>query len=433
MKKRLASILLLLFALVAVDWLIETSRFLEKPSRIREIAVFFVFTLLFFMLAVNATYRVLFDFNSGIARVIFFLTLSLVASMYLANRVLAMTTLWNYAVKIQKRSDHFLFRDDPRLGYRGVPNARGNYEYYIGDSINGKVPVILDSNGFRTSSMPSKASMDSMDLYLGCSFTFGDYIKGEETFAYKTSGKLGHLPVNAGFSGYGLAQMWLLADSLIPRNSYRYVFIQLTDWLSDRAVKPNRTTIYGYKAVPYISLGPNGPQINMPVYKSVFHRKAREWHLLERSYGLKLLFTVTDGFKIEMVDYTRYLIAKAGMKLGFLQSPAKDRRAVEMSFYEHVVGLALKNGATPVLVRMSYLQEGAEPIIERFRDSALIADTDKAANDSCRRKGMTYEQLYQLHHPHKSGGIHFDKHPNPAMTDLISDVILETLQGRRRQ
>jgi hypothetical protein len=218
-----------------------------------------------------------------------------------------------------------------------------------------------------------------------------------------------------------------LADSLIPSGRYRYVFIQMSGWLVDRSVSPNRTTIYGYKAVPYFSMIGDTPSIMYPVYSSIFRKKEREWHLGSKNYVQKMLFAATDGFKIEIIDYTRYLVAKAGMLLGMVPKPAKDKRAVEKYAYSHMVELARRHGATPVIVKMSYDTEAAKPIIMDLSDKALIADVDLAVADSCRISGITYKDRYQLHHPHPGGPIHFDNHPNPALTELISNVIIRAL------
>jgi hypothetical protein len=428
LRQRLLTILFLLAVIVGFDWLMEATGFLKGNSRIRGALAFLGYTLLLFLTAVNATYRLLFDFRSGMAKITAILVTFLVLSMFLADRMLAVSRLWNYAVDIKRRTDPFLFQDDPHLGYRAVPNAKGNYEYFIGDSIHQKVPVIFDSQGLRVATLPPPPG-DSLDLYLGCSFTFGDYITAEQSYPYKTSKRLGHSPVNAALSGYGLAQMKRLADTIIPRGRFRYVFIQLSYWLTDRAVTPNRTTLYGYKAVPYFSKGQAGFELNDPVYKSSFRKKAREWHEGERTYARKLLFSATDGFTIEFVDYTRYLVAKAGMRLGVVPRPAKDMRALEKEFYDHVIGLARKNGSIPVIVKISYSDDLSPSLLEHLKGQALLADVDKAAADSCRISGTTFREKYQLHHPHPAGPIHFDNHPNPVMTDLISDVILSVVSA----
>ena len=426
LKQRIITILFLLAFIVAFDWLMEATRFLEGGSRIRGAAAFLAYTLLFFLLAVNATYRLLFDFRSGMIKITVCLVSFLVISMYLADRVLAVSRLWSYAVDIRKKTDYFLFKDDPHLGYRAVPNSAGNYEYFIGDSIHGKVPVAFDSTGRRTASVPSPTG-DSLDLYLGCSFTFGDYVTAEQSYPYKTSARLGHVPVNAALSGYGLAQMNQLADTLLTSGRFRYVFIQLSYWLADRAVNPNRTTLYGYKAVPYFSKAGEGFDLNDPVYKSVFKKKAREWHTLKRTYAGKLLFAATDGFSIEFIDYTSYLFARTGMRLGLVPRPAKDLRGLEFQVYDHIIDLVRRSGAVPVIVKMSYPRELSPSFLDHLQSRAVVADIDKATADSCRISGKTYKEMFQLHHPHPGGPIFFDQHPNPAMTDLISDVILSAV------
>jgi hypothetical protein len=427
--KKLFDTLILLAVLVGADWLGEATGLFEKPSRLAEVSIFLFFTLLYFLISTNLTYRVFFDLQSRMYRILAFILICLAVSMFLADRTLAVTRLWHYAIRLQRSIDPHLYRDNDHFGYRPVPGAEGFYEYYIGDSIHGRVPVKFDSKGFRTSFAP-QAARDTADLYLGCSFTFGDFIPYEQTYPYKASSRMGHQSVNAGLSGYGLAQMLQLADSIIPSRRFRYVFIQMSYWLVDRAVAVNRTTLYGYKGVPYLSLGDDGPRLHYPSYRTVFDQKAREWNLGPKHYGRKLLFLVTDGWKIELVDYPKYMLIRVAMRLGLLPRPASDKRALEVQFYDHVIQLARRNGAIPVIIRMSYPDEqGPADLLGRLREKVPVADVDKAMADSCARLGKTSRELYQLHHPSRSGPIHFDGHPNPAMTDLVSDVILKTVRG----
>lgn len=119
------------------------------------------------------------------------------------------TSLPNFVLesrKVQTARNESRYVDDPTLGYVPRPNSSG-------------ARFSIDAEGFRRSPAPpakDATAEGGIILAVGDSFTFGEEVKDDETWPAYLQALLGRRVVNAGVSGYGLDQIVLRAERIVP-------------------------------------------------------------------------------------------------------------------------------------------------------------------------------------------------------------------------
>ena len=142
-------------------------------------------------------------------------------------------------------------RPDPDLGFAPIPGARSAHTFPIGPDI----PMAYNKDGFRVPvGATSRNRPGPRILFLGCSYTYGDACLAEETFPHKVAQAVGGTELNAGRCSYGLAQMLLLAEDLIPKHRPDLLVVQYSPWLVNRAITPYAPAWLGTLPVPYFFL-----------------------------------------------------------------------------------------------------------------------------------------------------------------------------------
>lgn len=425
MKKVFIAFFIPLGLLLAFDYLFFRLTFASGREWI-AIADFLVKSLLLFLLFINLLYNRAFSLRSGRIRIVVFIVFPLVLSMAIAHRLVAIGTFYHYAKTLPKIASGGIWQHDPFLSYRGVPLSKGSYDYYIGDSIEGSVPLSFDSNGFRTVFPPSSSTNDTADLYLGCSFTFGDFVAAEATYPFLTSHALGHPCINGALPGYGAGQMEYIAGSLLADRPLRYMFIQLSSWTVPRAMSLNGPTRFGYRPFPYYSDSSGSFAWNPPAYSNHAHVFGN-WRKTGTSYWERIRFGLTDGFSIEVLDYTSWTLARCKLAFGFLPEPTKKQRRLEQEFYTRMTRLCKARNIIPVIVRISYPDSVAGNLPDTLRKLALFADADSALKSEAAGRGVPPEKLFRIYHRHGNDSIQFDAHPNPLAHRIIAATILQTI------
>lgn len=113
------------------------------------------------------------------------------------------TSLPNFVLesrKVQAARNESRYVGDPTLGYLPRPNSSS-------------ARFSIDAEGFRRSApLPGK----DVILAVGDSFTFGEEVKDDETWPAYLQQLLGRRVINAGVSGYGLDQIVLRAERIVP-------------------------------------------------------------------------------------------------------------------------------------------------------------------------------------------------------------------------
>ncbi len=427
MKTKFISTFISLLFIVFVDFAFYFFRLFDHKSVFVEVIYIFIISIILLIIFLNLSYKKLFNFKNSAVKFIVFLSLFLFFSVFVSQRLLVINKLYFFTKNYKQNEKGSLWKPDTKLSYRGIPNKIGTQDFFIGDSIHGGIQTIFDSIGFRTVNKENRLNYDTLNLFLGCSFTFGSYIKAEETFSFKLSKKLKNNYINAGGSGYGMGQMLILLDSLVNNYKFKYVFIQLSPWLTDRAMQINAPFYYFYRPIPYFSDNKDSFKLNFPAYNNTSITFKYKWNETKPDYIEKSLFTVSDGFKIEVIDYFRQKAAKLKMVFGILPKPTNNRKELEKYLYEYAINKCKQNGVIPVILKLAYPDSTATEILDYLKPKCLVIDLDQELNNEVIRCGESYYKLFSIAYVQNGQKIFFDSHPNALANEIIANKILKTL------
>ena len=427
MKKLLLSSLVFVAIIIILDYIAYLLTFHYGERQGIYIIDFLLKSVFIFLLIINILYNKAFNLKSKKAVIMIYIAFTLIISMVISDRLIAINKFYYYSKTLKKSTTGKIWRFDDSLSYTGRPNAVGAYNYYIGDSIEGSTPVIFDSLGFRTVPDSLVVKSDSTDLYLGCSFTFGDFVAAQNTYSYLTSKLLNHGYINGAISGYGAGQMVQIAERLIPKRKFSYVFIQLSSWTVTRAMEINGPTRFGYRPFPYYSeTGKSSYRLNYPAYSTLMY-SGKNWRKTGRTYLDKILFSFSDGLKIEIHDYYAYKLAEVKMKVGMIPVPTQNKVALEKWFFDYLIDYCAKNNATPVILKLKYPEKECKSLLEHLRNKVKIIDLDSAQREIITKTGLEYKQLFKIHHVTKHDSIIFDGHPNIYAHSMFSKTIFKEI------
>ncbi len=380
-----------------------------------------------FILFQNLLYHRVYNFKSSTIKITLSIALPLILSLHIAERCATLNTFYYYSKNITKRQADGLWRYDDRLGHAGIANAHGFYEYFVGDSVYGKVPVIFSNKGFRTTFDIKMTQNDTSILFLGCSWTFGDFIRSEDSFTHLTAQELGYNSLNAGGSAYGLAQMKLLIDDLQPQGHFKYTFIQVSPWLSTRAMGLKGPAYHGYRAVPYFSDDGKGFSLNYPSFNTTLY-ESKNWKTSDISYFEKNIFLLTEGFSNEVIDFYAYHWVKAKSFFGLIPEPTKRRKLLECFFYNYAIKQCRSNNSIPVLLKMRYPEKHFEELREHLDSTVQIIDLDHPLNKVSNKVDWYNSPLFSIYHRSNDDSVLIDRHPNPLANQMFTEQIVRTLK-----
>ena len=434
MKKQITQVFIIVFLLLIFDYAFFILKVSYGPKLSYYIFDYLVKSILIFVLLVDIFYKRFFDFQSSKYTVIAFVLLPLLVSLHISHRLIELDKFYFYSKISPKANSGTLWEFDNKLGHRAIANSKGSYDFYVKDLKKLEIPVFFDSFGYRTVPDLLKINSDASDLYLGCSFTFGDYVNAEETYPYLTSKSLNHNYINAGASAYGFAQMYQKAFELIPQKKFTYVFIQLSPWLADRAMEINGPTYSGYRPFPYFSDSQSGFKLNYPAYKtSMYDGIKHNWRGSKFSYFEKLHFSISDGFRTEILDYYSYVFATIKSKLGLIPQPTSNKKQLERYFYDQIITLSKDNSAIPVILKLGYESKDSNDLISYISDRALVIDLDDDLNKLSNNRRDLFKKYFELHYMQGQDQIWFDGHPNSMAHHLFSTKILNSINSIKQQ
>ena len=428
MKKGFRSFFILFIILVGSDYAIYKASFAFGEQTWLYITDFLIKSILVFLLIIGFLYRRAFDLKSRKIITVTIITLVMAISMAIADRLVALDRFYYYSKTLTKNTTGKIWQFDKKLSYKGIPNSHGIYNYYIGDSIEGGVPLYFDSLGFRTVPDSIRLVSDTTDLFLGCSFTFGDYVEAQNTYAYLTAKQLGHQYINGAILGYGAGQMIQIADSLLRYKSFKNVFIQLSDWIVPRAMSLNGPTRFGYRPFPYFAGEGERFNLVLPAYTTRMY-SIKNWRKSTRSYFEKLHFCLTDGTKIEFHDYFAYQFARLKKCLRIIPDPVKDKTRLEYYFYHYMIDLCNKYSARPVILKLRYPDADCRVLVYQLRQKATVIDLDSALQSIILKTGLNYSQLYRIRHYCGNDSIPFDRQPNKFAHAIFANTIYHALKN----
>ncbi len=398
---------------------------------ISNMAYHLVMLIMFFFLFLTLFYNSFFTLKSNLWVIIPTLFLSLVLSVFMSGRlkILMLAYEKEFAKRVHTTVDAHLHRFDDRRLWRGNPHTTGFYHYNLGDTLFGKVEVFYDSLGHKTVPDSLRMNTDTLDMIIGCSFSYGYFLKGEEGYPYLVTKALNHRFMNASMGGYGLAQMQMRLDSLLPIHKFKYVFIQISPWLASRSMSLRGEYAIGYPSVHYFARSGSGIKLMPQAYESpnyqtiADYKKLADWHTFGRKYLERMRFFLTEGLELYVKGYLELQYAHLKIFLGFLPAPIEDKYSLETAFYDKAISDVRKSGAIPILVKLYWDDGGFEPLRQHLEGKALIVDCDRRLDSVSKSLGISKHLLYGIYVEKQGKKLYFDDHPNPFANRLIADEI----------
>jgi hypothetical protein len=289
---------------------------------------------------------------------------------------------------------------DPRLGFVGRPNYA---------SSDGRLHY--DANGLRVTPAPDGIVLARPPiLVVGDSYAHGDEVTDAETWATKLQSVTGRLVVNAAMSGYGIDQMVLRAELLVPEIKPAALVLS---FIADDVRRTEMKRLWGAEK-PYFELV-NGALVlrNTPV--PLPPAPADTLSIWQRLFGRSLLVDTIlrhQGWQYEWaIDHVRVLSEAEGERQ---LCPLMQRLA--------------KVGVPTLVVAEydSYLWMDADYAPKVHRVTDLVLKCAEAAGLA------TLDMFPAIDAAVRSQGlrtVYADAHPSPVGTAIAAQRIAEVLKA----
>ncbi|MBM4079436.1 MAG: hypothetical protein FJ278_07030 [Planctomycetes bacterium] len=232
---------------------------------------------------------------------------------------------------------------DTVLGYAPRPNSSWVKVFQSPPD----VLYAYDRDRCRVSGRSEEPSGPFTFLFLGCSFTHGDACPFEETYPSLVSDHFGAKCRNRGFAAYGLSQMVLIAERVIPDTKPTHVFAQYSPWIVDRGMSHFAPTLSTKKPQPFFYSTPDGSvHLHPPPYAACRVRPhVAAYQKTERGVVDKLSFLFNIALPLYINEDIRYSVYRARRALRTIPPPAKDHLSVLSSGYGAIARICKQNGA----------------------------------------------------------------------------------------
>ena len=351
-----------------------------------------------------------------------------ISFLYVAYTAYRTNALYSYVKLNQRGWKGKVHRADPDLGFAPVPDSEGSEVFPIGDDI----PVRFDKDGFRVpldSGASEPINTRPVVLTLGCSFSYGAATSAENTYPFLVGRRLAGTTKNAGVSSYGLSQMMVLANKLVPIHKPDYLIVQYSPWLVDRAQNPFAPTYFGRVPTPYFFASHNEMALHPPVFQTmVLDLPIDRYRNPQRGLVDRVSFLWNVGLPLYIHDDFNLSIYAVRRMFGFLPEPVSDREQLTRFVYGEIAKVAKANGAKLVIVVLGNdykpvpIPDGvfpAEAIVVNAQDD-LLAHLPIVNQDN-------YEKAY--FHWRGSPSRIVDSHPNESAHRIIAEAIVRAIQS----
>ena len=444
----LALILGLYHLPILVKWFFNHDRF--KYVAVNDILIericdaFGIFIVLIFLLSI--TYKKYWDgytFKRIVSAIsfafIFVISFYLIREIYFNFR--AVDKLYSYYKKnIGILGD--VFMADDTLGHRGVPNGSGVSIFPL-ENRQISVPIQLNNEGFRIPVKAQNFNSDTLMIFLGCSFTWGDYSLAEENYSSQAIDLLKYKSLNCGTDAYGLAQILILAERKIPQHRPKIVSVQYSPWLADRARFMFFPSAHGVMPFPFVTKNKDTKfYVHEPFFRSSLYNPEYKYYKTSPvSFADKFSFFFKVGFPVAILDSWKQHIAQWKMTLGILPTAESDNQKIEKYVYERIYELCKQNGARMVVLNIGGFGYSDEQRMSNHHDrkhfnetmnSELVKNVTFIDADSVLRAGIkpneNYSKYVQWGKVNKTDSILYDNHPNPMAHKIIAKSLVEGIK-----
>lgn len=322
-----------------------------------------------------------------------------------------------------------LYALHPAAGFVPLANAHGKMRLSDGQS----VPTYHDSDGLRA--LPGvkrgfSGAKHPRILFIGDSFTYGDFTPYQDTFVYRVAEKLGGESINGGVNGYGLAQMVLRARELIPAYKPDYVIVQYSPWLVTRAMSafgPSYLPIH--IPVPYFHDGVEQQEIALPAYPLLAEEVLPESLLLSSAFIDKLHLYFSYVIPNLAYDDANFLWFRLKQFLGIRPPASADAAGIIRRSYAEINDLARASGGEMLVLVLSSDAGPFDVPGELFPPGtrgvnaqlALLQALSNPDNEEYMRQYWRWggRPLRPI-----------DPHPNKRSHEIIADVVAERIRRR---
>ncbi len=431
-----------------IEWFFGHARFRHIQINfvlIERICDFFgIIISLFFILGV--TYKKYWNgqtFKNVISATIFIVLLT--SSFFLIKEIYtnfrAVDKLYTYYKKNIGILGNVFMADDT-LGHRGVPNGSGVSIYPL-ENHQIVVPIQLDNEGFRIPTKTQNIDSDTLIMFLGCSFTWGDYSLAEENYSSQAINLLKYKSLNCGTDAYGLAQMLILAERKIPQHRPKIVSVQYSPWLADRARFMFFPSAHGVMPFPFITKNKDAKfYIHEPFFRSSLYNPDYKYYKTSPvSFLDKFSFFFNVGFPVSILDSWKQRVAQWKMILGISPTAESENQKIEEYVYERIYELCKQNGAKMVVLNIGGFGYSDEQRMSNHYDrrhfeetmsSQVVRNVTFIDADSVLRAGVkpkeNYSKYVQWGKITEKDSILYDNHPNPMAHKIIANTLVEGLK-----
>jgi hypothetical protein len=366
--------------------------------------------------------------KKGVILLLTVIIASVLTLLYLTSLLYRSHELYKYLMTEHKRGwEGLAFQADDELGFKPRPNTKAFRTFPLGD----KIPLAFDENGFRIPlSGTSKANRPDKTnlLFLGCSFTYGEACRAEETFPFLVARETGLSYINAGVCGYGLAHMLILAEKLIPRYKPDFVVMQYSPWLVERSTRLFTPVDFGSLPGPYFADKETGLCLAPPAYRSqIVDKDGKRMKSLYQGKFIEFFFREGLGFYL----YEDWHFLKTGilLKTGYYLRPAADDpHKVEEYAYNRIRSLAEENGAAVIILNLGDINYSRHSRELFSGPNVHFAEADIAL-DEFLRTSPSKDYTREFGHWESDGehDILVDPHPNSKAHRIIAGSIIREI------
>jgi len=317
-----------------------------------------------------------------------------------------------------------VLRGDPVVGYAPREGAKGSIELALGPG----VPMAFDHDGFRIVPREKRVIRRPVIMTLGCSFTFGDACAVEDTFARRLARHLGGTDLNAGVPGYGLAQMLLRGQYLIPRHKPDIVVVQYSRWLVERSQDHFAPFSRQPKGVPFYAGQDGGqPRMHYPVFVSPVFRLPVSWYRGKPPGARDFCsFLYRVGFRLFPSEDLHVAWYRLKRFLSVIPFPTFNGDAVAEIAFKEMAQVCRSAGARMVIV---VLGGDARPMRVPEGLTTLGVPIVNAHAALLSRLPEQTDEAYFREYAHFRGDPPrmIDEHPNPRAHAVIAETIAKEL------
>jgi hypothetical protein len=382
------------------------------------------------MLFISFTYKKLWSVKtvkslSGLFILIFSIILLFSTSSYFISLHQRSLKLYSYFTSENKRGwKGEVYQPDDKLGFKPFPNSKGFMTFSIGDDL----PVAFDNDGFRiplSDTVKTNEETNKNLLFLGCSFTFGDACLAEETFPFIVAKEFNMTYANAGVCSYGLSQMVLLAQELIPKYKPKFVIVQHSPWLIERGLNLFAPVYFGSMPSPYFAEREGEVEIHPPLYRTQIFNLDSETIKKES----EIIFFIRKGLFFNLKEDWLKLSTKIKLLIGKYNRPVNNYPEAEKYAYTRIHDIAEQYHSKLIILTL-YNPSGSSQLKELFsKQNVLFANADSLLDENLSKsKSKIFIMEYAHWRMNNSDSILVDGHPNPLAHQLISKSIIPLIR-----